>query len=155
MIQTCQGRINGTFEMCDATYLQPVPLLNDKIVTKEANKFDVIVSFGVTQYLNNYDDAFAILSEMFRVSKNKSTIYVGEISDLSKKDLADKLRGKTHKETKKVSDIDTSHLYYTKQWWVKKAYSLGASYVAVVDHVDIDLQYPTAPYRYSLYIYRR
>jgi ubiquinone/menaquinone biosynthesis C-methylase UbiE len=109
LIQTCQGRITGTFEMCDATYLQPVPLLNDKIVTKEANKFDVIVSFGVTQYLNNCDDAFDMLPEMFRVSKNKSTIYVGEISDLSKKYLAEKLRGKTHKETKKVSDIDTSH----------------------------------------------
>jgi hypothetical protein len=68
-----------------------------------------------------------------------------KIHDLSIKDLADKLRGKTYIETKNVSYIDTSRLYYTKQWWMKKAYSLGASYVAVVDHVDIDLQYPTAP----------
>ena len=155
LIQTCRARINGTFEVCDATYLQPVSFLNDKVIIKEENKFPVVVSFGVTQYLNSYDDAFAMLSEMFRVSKDKSTIYVGEISDLSKKDLADKLRGKTHTKTKKVSDIDTSHLYFTKQWWMKKAYSLGASYVTVVDHVDIDLQYPTAAYRYSVYIYRK
>lgn len=78
------------------------------------------------------------------------SIYIGEINDEEKRHIAEEMRRKTHGATTKVSSDNPDHLYFSKSYFMDLAAELGLE-MNVVDHTDIELSYPTAPYRYSVY----
>lgn len=77
-------------------------------------------------------------------------IYIGEVNDEAKRAIADNIRRQTHSNSSKVSTDNPDHIYYPKAFFTDLAASMGLE-MTIVDHSDIDLSYPTAPYRYSVY----
>ena len=153
LIDCIKQRIpEGKFALADACDLgSTVPWLREGHAEKEAD-FDCVVSFGVTQYLNDLKDLGKMVCEMARVARSGARLLVAEVSDLGKKALADKMRGKTHNQVKKVSSDAPTHLYIPKSFWRDIADAAGVELICVKDHTDIGLSYPTAAYRYSVWM---
>ena len=95
-----------------------------------------------------------MLCEMARVARRGASLLVAEVSDLGKKALADRLRGKTHADgkLKKLSSDAPTHLYVPKSFWGGAARDAGLEVVCMEDHTDIGLGYATAAYRYSVWL---
>ena len=54
--------------------------------------FDVVISFGVTQYLNSLIDVEKKFAEMVRVAKPGGRVVCCEVSDSAKEYIADAIR---------------------------------------------------------------
>lgn len=107
------------------------------------NTYDILLSFGMTAYLDNLDDFRKFIREAFRITKPSGTIYIGEINDLDKKDIALEMRKKTHKN-------DIEQLYIPKK--IFNEFQDYFNKIDIIDHTDLELKYITAKYRYSVYI---
>ena len=154
LIKCVSARLSGRFAVADARDLgATVPWLRDGDAARVPN-FDCVVSFGVTQYLNDLDDVRKMICEMGRVAHPGARVLVAEVSDMGKKALADQLRGKTHAsgKLKKVSSDAPTHLYVPKDFWEETARSAGLEVICIEDHTQIGLSYATAAYRYSVWL---
>lgn len=116
--------------------------------------FDHVICFSVYFYLSNLDEAKKALNEAIRVCKKGGSVYIGDISELDKKDLAIKLRYETHKNQKKLSEDSPDHLYLPKSLFEEVAALNGMVNVRIVPHDQTKLieYYDTAPYRFSVYM---
>jgi len=95
--------------------------------------------FGVTPYLNDESHAERAVKELIRITKPGGRILIAENNDLGRKDLADSLRRRSHK-------LPSNHLFLPSSFWERFP---GAH---VLDHAELGLKYPTAPYRNSVVI---
>jgi ubiquinone/menaquinone biosynthesis C-methylase UbiE len=98
LISIANNRLDGDFIVGNACNLYSL----------KNQMYDVVLSFGMTAYLDSIDDCRKFINEAFRIAKPNGTIYIGEVSDLAKKDFALNLRKKTHTK----NDLD--HLYIKK-----------------------------------------
>lgn len=114
---------------------------------------DVACSFGVLLYLDSEADVSRALEEIDRVAKPGGKIYVGEISDLAKRDLALRMRRSTHANHERVSPQDLQHLYLSREFVLTEAKRLGWENVRIVDHATLPALAgnPLAGYRFSVY----
>ena len=116
--------------------------------------FDHVICFSVYFYLSTVDQAKQALNEAIRVCKKGGSVYIGDVSALDKKDLANKLRCETHKDQKKLSEDSPDHLYLAKSLFEEVADLNGMVNVRIVPHDQTKLieYYDTAPYRFSVYM---
>lgn len=116
--------------------------------------FKRVVCFSVFFYLNTEEDAVQTLREMYRVLLPGGSIYIGDVSDLDKKELAMEMRRETHKNQEKLSEDNPDHLYLSKSLFINFAEENNMR-IEIVDHTNLEIAqfYDTAPYRYSVYFF--
>jgi|TARA_B110000208_G_C11647610_1_gene386838 ubiquinone/menaquinone biosynthesis C-methylase UbiE len=116
--------------------------------------FDCVVCFSVYFYLSSVEDAKQALREAIRVCKPGGAVYIGDVSDLAKHDLAMELRGETHKDQPKLSSDNPVHMYLPQSLFTEIAEELEMVNLRFVDHDSTPLveYYDTAPYRFSVYM---
>ena len=135
---------HGTFAQGDARDLTNVSFATN-------STYDVCISFGVTQYLNDLQDVEKKFCEMLRITKTGGRVVCCEVSDSARKHVADAIRAKAYANVKKVSTDAPTHLYIPKTFWSDLCMKYNAKLIGIVDHRDIGLNYATAPYRYSVF----
>lgn len=115
--------------------------------------YDVACSFGTTMYLDSEADVSAMLDEMRRITRPGGQLYVGEISDSAKRDLALRLRATTHAANQRVSASSPDHLYLPKSFFTTYAEHHGLE-IELRDHLSFAFGQtnPLAAYRYSVYL---
>lgn len=155
-IESCQ-------EICGIDYSDSAitainEILNGNFIKAEANAipfpdnyFDKILSFAVFFYFDSYEYAQAAFEEMVRVVKPGGTIFIGDINDLGKKELAIELRGESsqQRKSKYLSKKEVGHLYFDKAFFESLAKEHGLSITFIDQDQDLDFYY-NAPYRYSI-----
>lgn len=88
------------------------------------------------------------------VTRSGGTVFLGDVSDATKYDLAMRLRNETHASQPKTGP---THLYLHKEVFTGVAEGpLGAA-VRIVDHDVTPMveYYNTAPYRFSVYLTKK
>ena len=143
LIEIARARVAGNFSVGD---IRNCPTVG----TASA---DVTLSFGVLLYLDSEDDVRRAMGEVDRVTKPGGRIFVGEISDLAKRDTALQLRKTTHAGQDHVSPKQLGHLYLPKEFFVEEAERLGWKNFRICDHADMPAlaTNPLAVYRYSIF----
>ena len=114
--------------------------------------FDIIISFSVFFYFNNFDYASEVVDEMLRTLKPGGRIFIGEINDVEKKDLALKLREESEekRQTHRVSKTNVDHLYYPVSFFTDIAIQKDMD-IEIIDQDIPELKfYYNAPYRFSV-----
>ena len=145
LIDRASARLVGNFAQGDARDLTTVGFATDAT-------YDVVISFGVTQYLNCLEDVDKKFCEMLRVAKKGARVVCCEVSDMARKHVADAIRAKAYVNVAKVSSDAPTHLYIPKTFWTRgMCAKYDVSLVGIVDHRDIGLNYVTAQYRYSVF----
>ena len=143
LIEIARTRLAGEFSVGD---IRACP----SVATASA---DLTCSFGVLLYLDSEADVGCALAEIDRVTKPGGQVYVGEVSDLAKREAALEQRKSTHAAHDRVSPKVIDHLYLPKALFLAEARRLGWSNVQIVDHADLPAlaSNPLAVYRYSVY----
>lgn len=114
--------------------------------------FDFVLSFGVYLYFDSLDYARRALDEMCRVCRPSGTIFVGEVNDLAKKNVAQRLREQQQGERteKHLSKGNPDHIYYSKDFFSAAAAERGLSAQFFDEDVaELDFYY-NGPYRFSV-----
>ena len=97
LVDRASARLHsGTFAQGDARNLTSVPFCTDLT-------YDVVISFGVTQYLNDLKDVELKFAEMLRVAKSGARVVLCEVSDAAREHVANEIRAKAYKGVVKVS----------------------------------------------------
>jgi len=119
-------------------------------------KFDVILSFGVFFYFETIKYAELVLDEMLLNLKPNGKIFIGEISDLDKKQLAEELRQTSdeNRESHRVSKISADHLYYPQSFFSDYANRNNLSCEFIEQDVPQLSFYYNAKYRFSVILSR-
>ncbi len=141
LVELARQRLEGQFWVAD---VRACPQL-------ATASFDVACSFGTTMYLDAEADVTAMLGEMRRITRPGGRIYVGEISDLARRELALSLRPTTHAANQRVSNASPDHLYLPKEFFL--AYAAQHRLTAEIrDHLTFNFgrSNPLAVYRYSV-----
>ena len=140
-ISVIRGHLQGRFETAGAADL---PFTDAS--------FDVVLSFGVYLYFDSHDYARRAFQEMHRVCRPGGTIFIGEVNDLAKRDLARRLRDESSKERAKkhLSEGNPDHIYYPKDFFRE----LAAEKDLNIEFYDEDVPeltfYYNGSYRYSV-----
>jgi len=102
------------------------------------------ISFSVFQYFNDYTMARKVLENMYLYTKNKGTIFVGDIPDYFKKEID--IKERKFKKRKK-----SNHMYYKKSFFTNFAqkYNLHIS-IYDHDHLKLPLSFPNKKSRFSI-----
>ena len=120
--------MNGTFVAAGVADLQ---------LLFKPRSFACVVSFGVITYLESEEVASSLFSEMLRIAQD--FVYVGEVSDLSKKQLADHLRASSHVNSSSqqhhIANAVPPHLYVSKDLFHTVAAAHGFA-AEIKDHMD-------------------
>jgi ubiquinone/menaquinone biosynthesis C-methylase UbiE len=115
--------------------------------------YDNVFTFSVTHYLNSEQDIKLFFSEMYRVCKNGGSIFIGDVNDFDKKELAQKVRKSSHKDQKKFSNFNPTQMYVKKSTVKEYFESLGVKSVRILDESNIGIDfYSNSKYRYSVYV---
>ena len=117
------------------------------------NLFNIVLSFGVFIYFNSFDYAENTIKEMMRVLRPGGVIYIGEISDIEKKEVAQELRKESNikREKTHVSKINSDHLYYPISFFEKIAEKYNFNINIIKQDVpELDFCY-NASYRFSVF----
>jgi ubiquinone/menaquinone biosynthesis C-methylase UbiE len=142
LLERARERLNGEFfvaDMTDLGFLAP-------------DIYDHTLSFGAIFYLSSEEAARCAVGEMLRVTKPGGTVYIGDVPDAAKRDLAESIRYVSHQALKKVLATNPDHLYLSKEFFRDIARASAAD-VKIIDHSEFDLgNYQAARYRYSVYI---
>jgi len=140
-IDKIRNVMEGDFHVSEAAIL---PFENDS--------FDVIVSFGVFFYFDSFDYATKVIKEMLRTLKLGGKIFIGEVSDLDKKDVALKLRADSDEKRDKhrVSKRQADHLYYPLSYFIKTAENIGMDIEVIKQDIPELEFYYNAHYRFSV-----
>ena len=118
----------------------------------EDESFDVVLSFGVFFYFDSLEYASQAFDEMYRVCRPGGRIAIGEVNDMAKKDISDRLReeSKAARASKHVSSASPDHLFFEKRFFRKLAEAKGMD-VAFHDEDCSQLSfYYNGPYRFSM-----
>jgi SAM-dependent methyltransferase len=142
LLERARQRFGGEFHVADMTDLGFI----------QTNSYGHTASFGAVIYLSSETAARRAVEEMLRVTRPGGTVFIGEVSDLAKRDEAESIRRTSHQGTKKVSTTNPDHLYLPKQFFLNVARDHGLN-IRIIDHLDLDLgNYQVAQYRYSVYL---
>ena len=142
LLKMAMKKLVGKFYCSDIQYLS---FLKDQ-------SFDFALSFSTFHYLPSELSAEKVIREMVRVTKKKGTVYIGEVSDLTKELDARIIREKTHASQKKLSAEELDHLFLSKEFFYKLAEQMSLV-INIKDHTSFNLgDYGAAKYRYSVYL---
>jgi len=133
--------IDGDFKVSEAS-----------VIPFEDNSFNKIISFGVFFYFDGYEYANKVIDEMIRVLKPGGKIFIGEINDIEKKELALQLRDESEdkRDQHRVSSSDIDHLYYPVSFFEKVAQNKSMNIEVIKQDIpELDFYY-NAPYRFSV-----
>jgi ubiquinone/menaquinone biosynthesis C-methylase UbiE len=114
----------------------------------QSNSFDILTSFSTLFYLPNEDGVRSALREFFRVVKPGGMIFIGDISDADKKQLAENSRKSSEyyqKQQKKLGPDTLKHLYISKALLRE----IAAPFASTIEFFDEDKMIPF--YEPSLY----
>jgi len=133
--------LQGDFQVADASSL-PYP----------DDTFNTVLSFGVFFYFEDFEYALKSLDEMRRVLLPNGQIFIGEVSDQSKRAIADKVRGADvdERNDRRVSKVEVDHLYYDQSFFVDYAKKHGMGCVVIEENVEELNFYPNSAYRFSV-----
>jgi len=116
--------------------------------------FDKIISFGVFFYFPNYEYATDVLNEMLKVLKSDGEIFIGDINDASKKEVAMRLRGESGsgkaRKSRVVDKSEVAHLYYPVSFFEEFATNNNLSFELINESVPELSYYESSAYRYSV-----
>jgi ubiquinone/menaquinone biosynthesis C-methylase UbiE len=118
---------------------------NDKI-------FDTVVCFSVFFYFPNYEYARQALQEMLRILRQDGKIFIGDVADISKKDIAAKLRGESRAErrARSVDNSEIDHLYYSVDFFEQFAIENNLDFELINEDVPELSFYESSAYRFSV-----
>lgn len=140
-INKIKSTIEGKFYVSEATKL---PFAD--------NSFDVVISFGVFFYFNDLEYAQLAIDEMQRVLKPGGKIFIGEVNNLEKKELAEKLRAESEekRDQHRVSKSNVDHLYFPISFFEEVAANSKMDIAIIKQDVPELSFYGNAPYRFSV-----
>jgi ubiquinone/menaquinone biosynthesis C-methylase UbiE len=145
LLQRARERFGGDFFVGDMTELGFLP----------DGAYDHAMSFGSIYYLSSEEQARRAVNEMLRITRPGGTVYVGEVPDAAKKEIAEGIRRVSHQAVKRISDANPDHLYLPKALFGEVSRERDAD-VTIIDHTEFDLGgYQAAQYRYSVYIRKK
>ena len=145
LVEIAKDHFKGDFFVADMTELG---FLSD-------NNYDVTLSFGAIHYLSSEKAAHKAVSEMLRITKPNGKVYIGEIPDAAKRELAESIRRVSHQSLEKVSTANPDHLYLPKSFFndLAREYNLD---INIMDHTEFNMgSYQAAQYRYSVYLSKK
>ncbi len=144
-IRLIKGKLTGNFKVAEASSL---PFAD--------RSFDVVISWSVFFYFDSLEYAEKALDEMRRVTRPGGRIFVGDVNDLSKKPLAQRLREETHavRQDRWVSTPTTDHLYYPKEFFLTYAKARKMTVLFYDEDTEELGFYENSRYRYSLVMKR-
>lgn len=144
LIQKIRSHLDGNF-ICLNVLNNALPFMNETL--------DLVMSFGVFMYFETESNVLKVLNEMDRVCKPGGKIFVGEVSDYDKQDLAKKVRFRTHNNQEKLVDDNPDHLYIDKKVFFEFAQSKGYD-IQIMDGADLGIEEinPSSKYRFYVYI---
>ena len=108
-IAVARQRVQGTFFVAGASDLK---------ILFTPRSFACVVSFDLITYMESVEDVALLFSEMLRIAQD--FVYIGQVSDLSKKQLAEHLL--SHGNTTSSS---SPHLYVSKDLFRRVAATHG------------------------------
>jgi len=122
------------------------------VIPFHEDSFDVVLSFGVFFYFADLEYANNVIDEMLRVLRPGGKIFIGDVNNLEKKDLALKLRDETEvdRDKHRVSSQKVDHLYYPVSFFEEIAKSKDFSFELIRQDVQELRFYYNAPYRFSV-----
>ena len=145
LLDIARSHFKGDFYVADMTNLGFIP----------DAKYDLTLCFGAIQYLSSEKSAQNAAEEMLRITKPNGKVYIGEIPDASKKELAESIRRVSHKSLQKVSTANPDHLYLSKDFFRELAKENNLN-INIIDHTEFNLgNYQAANYRYSVYLFKK
>jgi 2-polyprenyl-3-methyl-5-hydroxy-6-metoxy-1,4-benzoquinol methylase len=134
----------GTFWVQDITLDLP------KEISRSA-KVDLAISYGVFLYFNSEEDVKKAVKNMASIVKSGGKLFLGEINDEAKRDVAQLQRKNTHSTSDyTVPNVSLDHLFLSREFFIELAKELNAD-IEFVDYDEkIKGQYVTAAYRFNL-----
>jgi 2-polyprenyl-3-methyl-5-hydroxy-6-metoxy-1,4-benzoquinol methylase len=141
-ISIAKIRVGDRFWTIDAT--QEIWGLGDE-------KFDVVMSFSVFQYLNNLEIAKEILRKMASHLKDAGSIFIGDLPDSDKESQDRAFRqGRNNLSQLSVPGVYPDHQYYPKSFFIDFASDTYA--VDFLDHSTLRFSqyFPNSMHRYSV-----
>jgi ubiquinone/menaquinone biosynthesis C-methylase UbiE len=140
-IRLISTRLKGDFRVADASSL---PF--------DDNSFDLVLSWSVFFYFDSLDYAKKVLEEMSRVMRPGGRIFVGDVNDEEKRELAAALRRKSSSSRKiaHLSKKNLDHLFYGKNFFEEFARAHGLKIIFYDEDIEELAFYENSRYRYSL-----
>ena len=121
----------------------------------QADTYDRTLSSGAIHYLNMEAAARRAIEGMLRITKSGGMVYIGDVPDAAKREMAESIRKVSHHALKKVSAEDPDHLYLPKEFFQDIAKKNTAE-IKIIDLEEFDLgSYQGALYRYAVYITKK
>jgi len=114
-------------------------------------KVDLAISYGVFLYFNSEEDVKNAVKHMAGIVKKGGKLFLGEINDVEKKEIAEMERKKTHSTNGyTMPNVSLDHLFLSRQFFM----DLGKQLNADIEFVDYDAKirekYVTSAYRFNL-----
>jgi len=142
LLETAKKNIKGNFYCAD---------MSDLGFIKDG-QYDHVVAFSTFHYLSSEATARKVVREMVRVVRVGGVVFIGEVSNLEKREEALAIRKVTHKNHKRVSAANPDHLFLSKDFFRELAGDMRLG-LKIMDQESFDLPfYETAKYRYSVYL---
>ena len=142
LIEIAKNNIDGVFNVFDATN----DMWNFHI------SFDIIISFSVFQYFDNYKSAEIVLDNMLTHLSKHGQIYIGDIPNIERKDISINLREGNHQEKNRLLPSEkTDHLYYSKDFFFSFAKENNLK-IEIFEHNQLDsfTFFPNSSCRFSI-----
>jgi len=138
-IEAIRSQLQGSFLVADAN---KIPF--------EDKSFDVVFSFGVFFYFDDFRYAENVLDEMLRITRTSGSIYIFDINDAGNKTIYDEIRSRENRDKQKLCDIETNHLFYPKSFFERYAKNRNLI-VDIVDETTLGLAFHTGV-NYRFYV---
>lgn len=122
----------------------------------QSNSFDKVLSFAVFFYFSSYEYAREAFIEMLRVMKPDGTLFIGDINDLDKKELAITLREESDgkRKAKYLSKKKVDHLYFPKSFFQNLANEHNMEITFIEQNKELAFYY-NSQYRYSILMHSK
>lgn len=113
--------------------------------------FDLVLSFGVFFYFDSLAYARRALDEMLRTLRPRGDIFIFDVNDADKRDLAAQIRAQEGRKDIERSAAETSHLFYPKSFFLDYARSRDLK-IAIVDETQLGAPFHSGV-RYRFYVH--
>ena len=131
--------------------------LRGRFLVANANKipfddksFDVVFSFGVFFYFDNLQYAQEVLDEMLRIARVSGCLYIFDVNDSEKRAIYDEMRSQENRDSRKLSDVHATHLFYPKSFFEEYAKRKNLN-IEIVDETALDIAFHTG-INYRFYV---
>jgi ubiquinone/menaquinone biosynthesis C-methylase UbiE len=140
-ISIIKNRLKGDFYVSEASSL---PFYD--------RSFDLVISWSVFFYFDSLNYAERVLEEMVRVMRPGGKIFIGDVNDEEKKELAMALRQKHISLRKKnyISSDNPDHLFFKKEFFKGFASIHNLKIIFYDEDIEELSFYENSRYRYSL-----